>query len=245
MEPSFEIIGGTTIRPSVSILTSCYKYKQRLTVYLDSIARQGKGNEAIEIVIADPESPDGLAEYLRGFAKQFPFVRVIRAACSNQFRHNRGACINRAFEASSAEIILSTDGDIVFQDGMIHALVDAVRKYPNHVFGIRRHFLDKDVTNMILNGSLNPHSEFEKLLCLPSDAEPNGKEGVLGYCQTLTRSAFRKAGYPAEFNMINQSDIVFLERLQKHASVTPVLLDELTVLHLWHPRNWLGTEELL
>ena len=73
----------------------------------------------------------------------------------------------------------------------------------------------------------------------------DGHLGVLGYCQAVDRKAFAKARYPREIDRVNQSDIIFVERLRKFAGVKPQYLGDQVVLHLWHPRNWNGTETQL
>jgi hypothetical protein len=243
--PRREILGGKDFRPVVSLLVTCHRFRRRLRFCLESLARQELPQGVLEVVVADPESPDGLAEYLREFAESSPHLRVVRLPLDARYCRNRGYSIDRAFEASSGDVVIGIDGDIVFSPHLVGQLADSVLVSPGNVFGVRRVFLDRSTTELILAGSGDPFRDFERLSLADGDGQENSFVGVLGYCQATTRAAFAKARYPREFDMVNQSDIVFVERLEKEAGVKPRFLGEAKVLHLWHPRNWAGTSELL
>ena len=243
--PSYAVLGGQEAKPTVSVLVTCYKYLRRLKYCLESLARQALPPGALEIVVADPESPDGLGDYLREFALRHPHLRVIRLPLEPGYHRNRGLGINRAFDASQGRVILSIDGDIIFPPCLVGELVRRVQASPKVVFGVRRSFIGREPTERILKGEIDPFLEFDRLAMSEGDGEEKGFVGVLGYCQAVERSAFARARYPEEFDVVNQSDIVFVERLGKYAGVEPRFLEEHAVLHLWHPRNWNGTQELL
>jgi hypothetical protein len=245
IEPNRRILGGARFTPRISILTSCYKYLRRFRLYLQSIATQQIAPGSLEIVIADPGSPDGLKEYVAAFAKENPHLRIVHLPLNHRYRRNRGLCINRAFDASIGNVIISTDGDLLFPPDLIDKLGRESQIKTNRVLGIRRVFLNRETTQEILNGSLDWRSNYSRLENSPGDGETSSTLGVLGYCQVVAREGFAKARYPEEFDMINQSDIVFLERLKQFANIYPFFFEELTSLHLWHPRNWAGTEDFL
>ncbi len=67
---------------------------------------------------------------------------------------------------------------------------------------------------------------------------------MLGYCQATMYNAWKQVGYPVEFDEIAKSDVAFNERLAK-IGVTPMFLRDLTVLHLNHERDWMGTKDFL
>jgi|GEM_PF-1751133 len=239
------VLGGARFRPAISVITSCFRYLKRFRIYLESLARQLLPAGTLEIVVADPQSPDGLAEYLSEFARCNPHLRVTHVPLDARYCHNRGYCINRAFDESSGDTVISTDGDIVFPPGLVGELATISRSKPQSVLGVKRSFLKREITEAIIAMKYNPFPDFEKLATSDGDGEPDGKLGVLGYCQVLTREAFAAARYPETIDKINQSDIVFVERLGHFASVTPLFLADQTVLHLWHPRDWNGTKDFL
>lgn len=237
--------GGQPVKPQVSILVMCYRYLRRFRFCLESLARQEMPPGSIEVVVADPESPDGLAQHLAEFSIRHPHVRVVRLPLDPRYHRNRGIGINRAFDASLGEVIVSIDGDLVFPPHLLNLLVEQVRRAPEHVYGIRRSFLSKDVTEQILEGRIDPFARFGELSLSEGDGEEMPFVGVLGYCQAVHRKAFARTRYPEEFDRVNQSDIVFIERLVTRADVHPEFLKDHTALHLWHPRNWKGTNEFL
>jgi len=243
--PQARTLSGATYRPRVSVLVTCHRYLHRFRVCLESLARQNLPAGALEIVVADPASPDGLAEALEQFAAQYPAIRVIHVPVDPRYHRNRGLGINRAFEASRGPVIIAIDGDIVFPTHLLGILEEAVLRESRHVYGIRRSFVGREETERILSGELNPFAEFDRLSRSPGDGEESPFVGVLGYCQAVHRDAFARTRYPEEFDVVNQSDIVFVERLGREAGVTARFLGEHRVLHLWHPRNWQGTSESL
>jgi hypothetical protein len=230
-----------TSRPSVSVLVTCHRYLRRLKVCLESLARQ---TIPLEIVVADPESPDGLADYLPEFAARHPRLRVVHLPLDVRYHRNRGVGINRAFDASSGRIIVSIDGDIVFAPHTFELFERQLSRAPDQVLGLRRVFVDRAETERVLAGEVDPFGNFERLAASPGDGEENALVGVLGYCQAVHRAAFARARYPEEFDRVNQSDIVFVERLGC-LGVRPRFLENERALHLWHPRNWMGTTDLL
>lgn len=243
--PRTRVLSGRDHEPRVSILVTCYRYLGRFRVCLESLARQNLPPGSLEIVVADPASPDGLGEALEHFAAQYPGIRVVQVPLDPRYHRNRGFGINRAFEASRAPVVIGIDGDLVFPPTLIGLLEESVRREPGHVYGIRRSFVGRAETERILKGDLDPFAEFDRLSRSEGDGEEQPFVGVLGYCQAVARAAFARARYPEEFDVVNQSDVVFVERLGKAADVTPRFLGEVTALHLWHPRNWNGTSESL
>jgi hypothetical protein len=243
--PSEEVLGGREHEPEMSVLVTCHRYLKRFRFCLESLARQDLPPGALEIVVSDPESPDGLAQHLRDFSRKYPGLRVVRLPLEARYHRNRGVGINRAFDVSSGQVIVSIDGDIVFPPHLIRTLAERVREAPRFVYGIKRSFLSKAFTERVLSGEMDPFAHFEELAQSEGDGEEKPFVGVLGYCQAVSRMAFARARYPEEFDMVNQSDIDFVERLGRHAQVRPKFLEGETALHLWHPRNWMGTSELL
>jgi len=214
-------------------------------VCLESLARQDLPPGTLEIVVADPESPDGLSDALEEFGLRYPGVRLVHLPIDLKYHRNRGVGINRAFDVSGGRVVIAIDGDLVFPPGLIRLLEARVLANPAEVCGVRRSFVGRENTERILRGELDPFIHFDDLSRSPGDGEEKSFVGVLGYCQAVDRSAFACARYPEEFDVVNQSDIVFLERLAKEAQVRSHFLSDQTVLHLWHPRNWGGTKEFL
>lgn len=243
--PCARSLNDTPGSPEVSVLVTCFKYLKRLKICLESLAKQDLPDSGLEVVVADPESPDGLADWLDEFAARHPRLRVVHVPLDALYHRNRGVAINRAFDASAGRIVVSIDGDIVFPPHLIRVLVEELSARPDTVFGVRRAFLPRDATEAVLEGRLDPFQRFQELSESTGDGEEYPFVGVLGYCQAVTREAFARARYPEEFDRVNQSDIVYIERLERHAGVQPRLLTDQVVLHLWHPRNWMGTSEFL
>jgi len=227
-----------------SILTCCHKYLQRFRVFLDSIIRQAYPLDQIEVCVALPGNPDGVDEYLQLIRQIHPALSIISVKVSEAIRKNRGRQINEAFRESTGDIIIVNDCDIVLPK----YFCERIQRGYHHeaVIGCWRTALSPEVTAHILTGNLDPVENFELLKTQWDEEERKDvRQGVLGYCQILARKVFDTVLYPEEFDQINQSDIVFIERLNEKLGVNPRMLEDLFVLHLAHPRNWSGTQVFL
>ena len=93
----------------VSILTCCHRYLQRFRVFAQSICRQQYDLEKVEVIVANPQSPDGLSTYLSLMKTATPvplFEEVLLE--SAQFR-NRGLMIQKAFERARGNVVIGVD----------------------------------------------------------------------------------------------------------------------------------------
>jgi glycosyltransferase involved in cell wall biosynthesis len=227
-----------------SVLTCCYKYLQRLRVFLNALARQDVPLETYEVVVTDPQSPDGLAEYLSTLKQALPAVNIVRVSVPESKRRNRGWMIARAFECSRGTTVMAADCDIVVPPHFVRAMVTSSERNPGHVLGAYRNFLSPETTARIVAGLLDPVAGFGALLG-EDQQEKDGHRGILGYCQVVPRAVMAKTGYPEEFDIIATSDVQFVNRLVEQQGVTPSFVPGMRLLHLWHPRNWEGTKECL
>ena len=227
----------------VSILTCCHRYLQRFRVFARSICRQQYDLEKVEVIVANPQSPDGLSTYLSLLKTTTPLPVFEEVLLESTHFRNRGLMIQSAFERARGNVVIGMDCDVVLPPDFLSRIVDTVRQNPNRIVGIYRNFLTPKTTASILTGALDPFANFDSLKSEDQE-EVQGYRGVLGYCQATTHDAWKQTGYPAEFDEIAKSDVAFNERLAK-IGVTPMFLRDVTVLHLNHERNWMGTDDFL
>jgi glycosyltransferase involved in cell wall biosynthesis len=227
-----------------SVLTCCYKYLQRLRVCLAALARQDFPLDGFEVVVTNPQSPDGLREYLDTLKRAVPAMNLVRVDVPEARRRNRGWMIARAFECSRGATVMAADCDIVVPADFVARMLEASRSSPRSVLGVYRNLLSPETTARIVAGLVDPVARFEELAG-EDRQEEGGFRGVLGYCQVVPRQAMEQTGYPEEFDHIATSDVEFVKRLGKEQGMAPAVVPGLRVLHLWHPRNWEGTEEFL
>jgi len=227
-----------------SVLTCCHKYLQRLRVFLASLARQDLPLEEFEVVVTDPGSPDGLKDYLETLRRAQPGMNVVRVEVPEEKRRNRGWMIARAFECSRGRTVMAADCDIVMPPDFIRTMLAESEQHPKNVLGVYRNLLSPETTAAIIVGLIDPVAGFPRLM-QEDHHEDQGFRGVIGYCQVVPRTVMEKTGYPQEFDHIATSDVEFVKRLGQQQDVTPHFVKSTRVLHLWHPRNWEGTEEFL
>jgi glycosyltransferase involved in cell wall biosynthesis len=232
---------GTTV--DVSIVTCCYRYLQRFRVFAQSICRQNFNLSNVEVVVANPHSPDGLSAYISLLKKTYQAPLFQEVLLDSTHRRNRGLLIQEAFKLSRGRVVIGMDCDLVLPPEFVQRVVETVRTNPKRVIGVYRSFLTLKTTAAILTGAIDP---FEQYLTLAGEDQDEtlGYRGVLGYCQATTREAWEATGYPIEFEGSAKSDVEFNERLTK-IGVQPLFLRDTVVLHLNHERNWLGTDNYL
>ncbi len=228
-----------------AFLACCYKYVQRFRIFIDSIVRQDHPPERYEVVLALPGNPDGILEYIDMLRMVHPRLRIRVVELPEEARGNKGKMLNAAFRATSARVVMPTDVDIVFAPDFVRTML--ARHRPELVLGCWRTPLAKELTAQILVGNLDPVQHFAVLQQQWDKGEETGgvRQGMLGYCQVVAREAFAAVGYPEEFAGYNQSDIVFIERLQQRAGVASHFMKDYFVLHLSHSRDWTGTKTYL
>ena len=230
--------------PTVSILVCCHRFLQRFRIFAQTLCAQEYPLDRLEIAVANPESPDGLSAYLKllnlATGGKPKFIEV--PASADHYR-NRGYLIQRGFEATTGEIVIGMDGDLVLPTDFLKKLIPRVQADTNKIIGVYRQFLKPDTTAKVLAGMIDPVRSYADL-AQEDEQEEQGYRGVLGYCQALPRETWAKSGYPEEFDSIAKSDIAFIENLAKHG-VTPLFIPEIRVLHLNHTRNWDGTTDFL
>lgn len=227
----------------VSILTCCNRYLQRFRLYAQSICRQDYDLSRVEVIVANPESPDGLGVYLESLRLAYPAPRFENVLVDAIHWRNRGFLIQAAFERSEGKIVIGMDCDLILPSYFIRRIVETIQLNPMRVVGVYRNFLTAQTTAEILTSRLDPFSNFD-VLQNEDHEEERGFRGVLGYCQATTREAWERTGYPIEYDEIAKSDVAFIEQLGK-IHVTPLFISDLKVLHLNHARNWMGTDKFL
>lgn len=223
----------------VSVILSCYRFAQRLHVALRNWCRQSLPSGAVEVIVANPESPDGTHEVVAAMAGAFPEVRVRELAIDGGMARNKGFMLNRAIEASRGEWIWLTDADCVFSTGAIeHALAQLDSKSVLY-YGERRH-LGRIPTASLLAGRTDAGTEFERLAAMAAAAD----SFPWGYTQIVHRSLAEQVHYREDVDNFSTSDGEFLGACRARG-VPFQRIDGLACLHLHHPFAWYGTHLFL
>ena len=227
-----------------AFLVCCHKYLQRFRIFMQSIVRQDYPLDRIEVCVAAYGNPDGLFEYIGLLQMAHPKLRIAVAEVPVEMAKNKGKQVNLAFARSTAPVVMVTDCDLVLPTDFVRSMLREHRQ--EHVIGCWRTPMSIEVTAQIITGNLDPIAHFDILSQQWDKVELDGgvRQGMLGYCQVVARGPFARIGYPEDFEVYNQSDIVFIDRLNA-IGVTQRFLKDRHVLHLAHPRDWTGTKVFL
>src|SRR5262249_12304622 len=84
----------------LSVIMTCTRFLQRLRVSLRNWCHQDLPTGTYEVLVVNPQSPDGTHEHLAAVARSYLHVRVREIAVGSELACNKGAMINRAVAAS-------------------------------------------------------------------------------------------------------------------------------------------------
>jgi hypothetical protein len=227
----------------LSVIMTCFRFVQRLRLALRNWCHQDQDlpASAFEVLIVNPESPDGTREYLAAVARSFPHIRVREIAVGADLNTNKGAMINRAFEASRGEWIWLTDADCLFAPGCVATVLQQVQGQEQHLFYGQRRRLSAAQTDALLAGRADGLHDFAQLATEPNLRRENGP---WGFTQIVHRRVFEQIKYSEGVNHFARTDDIFVDDCRRHR-ISPKQLEGLFCLHIEHPFAWYGTKYFL
>ncbi len=226
----------------LSVILTCYRFRQRLQVALRNWCHQSLPYGNYELLVVNPNSPDGTHEYLAAVASSYPHVRVREVPVEAKLATNKAAMINRAFQASMGEWIWLTDADCLFSPTAAEAtLVQINAKHPSLFFGQRR-YLTTSQTSELLAGRRDGLHDFDTLCLNVGPRKPDNEPW--GYTQIVSRSTLERVPYREQVNHFAHSDSLFIQDCRRRR-IFPAPVEGLFCLHLDHPFSWYGTKAFL
>jgi len=225
----------------LSVIMTCFRFVQRLRLALRNWCHQDLPSSAFEVLIVNPESPDGTHELLAAVARGFPHIRVREIAVGADLHTNKGAMINRAFEASRGEWIWLTDADCLFATGSAARVLQQVQGQEQHLFYGQRRRLFPAQTDALLAGRADGLHDFAQLANEPNLRRENGP---WGFTQIVHRRVFEQIMYSEGVNHYARTDDIFVDDCRKH-QISPKQVEGLFCLHIEHPFAWYGTKYFL
>jgi hypothetical protein len=226
----------------VSIIVTCYRFLQRLRISLRNWCHQDIASGAYELLVVNPQSPDGTHEHLAAVSRSYPHVRVREIPVVSGRVINKGAMINKALAESRGEWVWLTDADCLFSSDCLATVLQQIEGLNNHVFYGQRRYLTATQTDALLAGRIDGLRDFSELSEAATLRAP--ENAPWGYTQIVHRSTLEKVRYREDFNHFAHSDGTFIDDCKKH-SITARQLDGLFCLHLEHPFSWYGTNTFL
>jgi glycosyltransferase involved in cell wall biosynthesis len=196
---------------------------------------------AYELLIVNPQSPDGTHEHLAAVSRSYPDIRVREIAVGSRVT-NKGAMINKALADSHGEWIWLTDADCLFAPNCLATVLEQIDGLSDQLFYGQRRYLSATQTDGLLAGRVDGLRDFAELAQAAMLRPP--ENSPWGYTQIAHRSTFEKVRYREEFNHFAHSDGIFVEDCKRH-SITARQVEGLVCLHLDHPFSWYGTNTFL
>jgi Glycosyl transferase family 2 len=225
----------------LSVIMTCFRFVQRLRLALRNWCHQDLTSNAFEVLVVNPGSPDGTHEFLAAVARGFPHIRLREIPVRADLNTNKGAMINRAFEASRGEWIWLTDADCLFAPGAAARVLQQVEGQEQHLFFGQRRRLSPVQTDAVLAGRVDGLHDFAQLATEPILRVENGP---WGFTQIVHRRVFEQIRYSEEVNHYAHTDDIFVDDCRRQ-QITPKQVEGLYCLHIEHPFAWNGTKYFL
>jgi len=102
----------------------CYGLAGSIAANIDRVAAATAGEPGVEVVVADDGSTDGTREAAEEAAARHPHVLVV----ANPQNAGKGRALQRAFAASSGEVVVFLDGDLDLPPEQVPAMVAELRR---------------------------------------------------------------------------------------------------------------------
>ena len=221
---------------------TCYRFLQRLRISLRNWCHQSLPPHTYEVLVVNPDSPDGTHDYLVAVARSYPELAVREVAVEASLATNKGAMINRAVSASRGAWIWLTDADCLFSPHCAAAVLNRVQDRQQRLFYGQRRHLGEWHTDALVSGRLDGLRHFEELARLNHGREPDNRPW--GYTQIARRSTFERMPYREDMNHFSHADGLFAEECRQ-IGILPEQIDGLYCLHMYHPFAWYGTTRFL
>jgi glycosyltransferase involved in cell wall biosynthesis len=102
----------------------CYGLAGSIAASIDRVVAATAGEPGVEVVVADDGSTDGTRQAAEGAAARHPQVLVV----ANPQNAGKGRALQRAFAASSGEVVVFLDGDLDLPPEQVPAMVAELRR---------------------------------------------------------------------------------------------------------------------
>lgn len=226
----------------ISVIMTCHRFQQRLRVCLRNWCHQSLPSGAFEILVVNPNSPDGTHELLAAAAHSFPHVRVRELTVAAEIAKNKGKMINHAIRQSRGEWVWLTDADCLFPLDSLEAVLHYVSTRSRTLYYGQRRYLSSEQTDGLLAGRLDSLNDFAELATV---ADRRGHENApWGYTQIAHRSLWDRMPYSEHVNHFAHSDDLFVRECYRQ-KIKLEQIAGLFCLHMHHPFAWYGTDVYL
>ncbi len=248
----------------LSIFIPCYRFVQRLRIALRNWCEQSLPSGAYEILVGNPQSPDGTHEHLAAVAASYPHVRVREVRFQPSPRVNVSAMYNHLVDICHGEWIWITDADCLYAPSCAATVISQVQSHEHTLFLGKRLFLNARQTYAVLAGRIDSVMQFDVLARAASSKPPPGKlpwaapefervkeraqkligdfpPGVASGLQVMHRSVLKRVPYR---EIYHGEDGVFIIDCRRNGILSKVL-DDFICLHLEHPYAWDTTDGFL
>jgi hypothetical protein len=227
----------------LSVVLTCNRFLQRLRLALRAWCEQDVPVGSLEIIVVNPESPDGTREHVATVARAWQHVRVREVLVPGTLSTNKGAMINRGLDVCEGEWVWLADADCLFPPATAREALRQAELAPRHLYFLRRRHLSAGMTDALLAGRLDPVRDFDRL-ATAAPVAPAEDRAPWGYTQLTPRAALDFVRYREDVNTFAHTDEHFAEDCRRRG-YAPRELTGLLCLHLAHPFSWEGTAGFL
>lgn len=210
---------------AISVVMPTYNRLDRLRVVLPTLLDQTLDRDAYEIIVADSQSTDGTAEYLRdASAREGERLRYVPGAYSG-----RGSARNAGISAARAPVVLFTDADILASHELLQRHADG-HAAGQHVAIVG---CELQVSSLDEYERQRQHPQIRKPLHPPSRRRLSWLYFLTGNASVRREDLIAVGCFDEQFTGYGHEDLELGYRLQKQG--VEILYDPLAVNYHWHP----------
>ncbi len=203
-----------TFKKKVSVIVAARNEEKNISKLLTSLVNQHYPEHLFEIIIADDGSEDSTATIIEQFAKKWENIKLIKVTNRKEVDSPKKNALSQAIEASSGDIILSTDADCIVGKYWISSII-ANLKRSDMVTGFSRTMI-KDWKKSTLLHKFE-HFDFVSMFAAAAGAISSGKYfSCSGQNIAYKKKSFLKVGgFEKIKHLISGDDVNLMQLFRK------------------------------
>ncbi len=203
-------------KKKVSVVVAARNEEQNISNLLTALVNQSYPQELYEIIIADDDSSDDTVSIIRQFAMKWSNINIIKVQNRDKVVSHKKNALSQAIEASSNDIILSTDADCIVGRYWIESMVSNFEDNTSMVVGFSRTQI-QNWKNPSFIGKFE-HFDFIALFTAAAGAISAGKIfSCSGQNIAYKKKDFERIGkFEKIKHIISGDDVNLMQLMRKH-----------------------------
>ena len=223
---------------TVSIVMACRNEAPNLGKLLTSLINQSYPKEMYEIIIADDDSTDGTSSIIESFANMGVKITHLKVQGRDQVVSPKKNALEKAINAATAEIILTTDADCIVPMTWIENMISMFTDDVTMVAGYSRTLIkDWDKASILHKYE---HFDFAATYMVMSGGYTLGKSwACIGQNLAYRRAAFFEVGgFDSIRHLISGDDVNLMQLMRRKGMKIIFNFDPKSFVYTYPVKSW-------